>query len=370
MTQFKIPLLADFHFGASNHSKTRFESQMLFFEKQFFPWCLKNKVNDVLFLGDFTHNRNVIDLYILQELKSRFFRWFENNKIKLHCICGNHDTFYKSSLSHNFFVENVNEFSYTIPYYEETIIQLDKYTIGMIPWLVEPKDFIPPTGCDILCGHLEISNFPMMKNIMSHDGFIHEVFKDFKYVFSGHYHIKSHRNNIVYVGTQYQLTWNDYEEDKGFYVLSDNFKLNFVSNKVNPRFVKIYYDNDVISCSGLDETKEITKEEAVKIAKNNYVRVYVLNVNSQFTFDAFFNSLCHVSKDDYKIETVDSQRIIEDFNYTELEKTLDGDSNTLDISINYINGMTFESDIESNTLIEMSKQLYQEAINESIGADC
>lgn len=366
-----IPLISDLHFGSNNFHKGRFESQMEFFEKQFFPYCLENNVTDVINLGDTVHNRNTIDLYILQEMKTRFFKWFEDHNITMHLILGNHDLNKRNTLDYNFFAENVNEFKKIIVYNKQTIVKIGNYTIGMIPWIVEPKKYKNPKGCDILAGHFEINEMPMMKNIMSHSGFVPELFKDIHYVFSGHYHIKSRRDNIIYTGTQYQLTMNDFDEDKGFYVLKDNFDLEFISNTINPKFIKLYYNEGNIREAGLiqNEIHSISREEAVAIAKSNFIKLYSEKCIDQFDFDSFYTSLSNVSKNDYKIEVVNTEQVIEDYDFTELESALDTDSNTIDLIMSYINGMTFEKGIDKEMLLNLSKQLYQEAYNESIGME-
>lgn len=361
-----IALISDTHFGSKSFSKSIFESQMYFFENQFFPFIIKNKIKDVIHLGDLVHNRNTIDLWILQELKTRFFKWFEDNNIALHLLIGNHDSYYRSTIDYSFQKENLKEFKKCVIYNENKIIELDKYMIGMIPWIYDQSNFQSPKGVDILCGHFEMVGFPMMKNIFSHAGFDSSIFKDYKYVFSGHYHTKSIKNNIHYVGTQYQLSWNDYAEDKGFYVLKDNFQIEYIHNDVCPRFVKIFYNdvNDLeIKQTGLNSKQEITIDEAVEIAKHHYVRLYSEKCNDSLLFDNLHSSLSVVSKNDYKIEVVNLEEVIEDYDFSGIDDT---DENTIDIIIKYIENMTFEESISASTLIEMSKTLYKEAIDESL----
>ena len=44
------------------------------------------------------------------------------------------------------------------------------------------------------------------------------VFSKFDRVFSGHYHMKSTKDNVTYLGNPYQLYWNDYASKRGFHV--------------------------------------------------------------------------------------------------------------------------------------------------------
>jgi len=49
--------------------------------------------------------------------------------------------------------------------------------------------------------------------------------------FSGHFHHKSDNGNIYYLGNQYQITWSDYKDTKGFHIFDtetreiDSFKI-------------------------------------------------------------------------------------------------------------------------------------------------
>ena len=364
-----IVFLSDSHFGTNNSSKSIFETQLSFFDDQFFPYLIENGIKEVIHLGDFVHNRNNIDLWILQELKTRFFKWFDENNIKLHILVGNHDCYFRDRISHNFLSENTNEFKNIFVYDRAKTIKIGKYSIAMIPWIVDQKTFSVPKKCDIIAGHFEMNNFPMMKNIMSKGGFDANIFKDIKLVFSGHYHIKSRQDNIIYTGTQYQLTYNDFDEEKGFYVLKDNYELDYIKNIITPKFIKLYYDDDVITVSGLEtnKTREITKDKAKDIVSTNYSKIYVKKCKNLFNFDIFYNSLCEVSKNDYKIEIIDTEQVVENFNLTEFEETLETDTNTIDLIRTFIDGMTFEENIEKNLLMSLSSEMYQLAQDESLG---
>ena len=59
----------------------------------------------------------------------------------------------------------------------------------------------------------------MNKEMISDHGLQKKVFEGFDMVLSGHYHTKSSQENITYLGTQYEITWSDYNDPKGFHVL-------------------------------------------------------------------------------------------------------------------------------------------------------
>ncbi len=361
-----IPFITDTHFGSKSFNKTVFESMMTFFEEQFFPWCLKNDVKNVIHCGDLVHNRNMIDIWINQQIKSRFFRFFQDNNINLHVLVGNHDLYYKSSMEVNYLVENTREFSNIKVYNEQEKIQIGKYTFLMIPWVINNTNFEFKDTADICCGHFETIGFKMTSNMYADDGFQARHFDDFKLTFSGHFHIKSSKKNIHYIGTQYPITWNDYNETKGFYVLGDDYKTKYIENKVNPKFVKIYYselDNvQSISVSGLNKSNKIVDvNKALKIANENYCKLIIKNVEHQNLMDSFYQSLVNVSRDAYRIEIIDSNEIIESFDVSEIEEQIQEETDTETTVSSYISGMTFEADIDKKYLIDMFQELYKES---------
>jgi hypothetical protein len=371
--KYLAAIISDTHFGQKAHNKGIFESQMLFFEEQFFPYLLKNKIKDVFHLGDLVHNRNVIDLWILQQLKTRFFRWFENNKINIHCLVGNHDTYYRSSLEYSFQCENLREFEYTKIYDRPANIELGKYRIGVVPWLVDCENYSFSPDVDMLFGHFDIQGMPMMNNIFSREGFTIDTFKQYKHVFTGHYHISSDKDNIHYIGTQYQLTWNDFGQSKGFIALRDNFKYDFIQNDITPAFVKIYYEDtlglNIRAATLQGEPVSISVETAIDLAKNNYIKLFVEKCGDQMQLDNLYASLIAVSKNDYKIEIINTEEIIEDYDFSDFEAAIDAEASTIDLIMNYISGMTFEKGIDKDLLTSLSKGLYQEAYDENLGGE-
>ena len=102
----------------------------------------------------------------------------------------------------------------------------------------------------------------------------------FELVLSGHFHTKSSKGNIHYLGTQYEMTTADLHQDKGFHVYdTETRELTFIKN---PH--KMYYSiewTDKRDFSDLDPT----------VYKNTYVRVLVLNKKNERKFDEFIDLL-------------------------------------------------------------------------------
>lgn len=358
-----IAIISDIHFGQSNFNIELFNSQMEFFEQQFFPYLKENNIKHVIHCGDFFHNRNVINWLLYNEIKTRFFKWFDDNDIILHMILGNHDLFYRSTLKINSLSETVKEFKNIIVYDKNRTITIFPYTIGMVPWIIDKKSSQLPNNCDILFVHMDIHGFPMTKGILSKNGYELKHFAKYKYVFSGHYHCNYIKDNVIMVGSPYQTSWNDFNETKGFYVLNDNYDLNYIKNTINPKFVKLYYDDNKIEVLGLEDSpKFVSEEEAIAIAKKNYVRLFVKFIKDQNKLENFHNSLLSVSKNSYKIDIINLSDYVEDVD----EEIVELDMDTFDIIISSIENMTFEESIDKELLIKISKSLFKEATDEAL----
>jgi len=362
-----IPILSDIHFGQKAFNKSVFEMQMYFFEKQFFPWCLKHGVKYVLHGGDLFHNRNIIDWYIMTEVKKRFFQWFDDNGIEFHTIVGNHDSYYKSTIETNSPCATTAEFKNVHIYSKQTVIQLGKYTFGMVPWIIDEHNAVLPKDVDVILGHFEAKDFQLMKGIYSTDGFDLTFFKPYKLVLSGHYHIKSHKQNFYMVGTQYQTSWGDHGIEKGFYVLQDNFKMKYIDNTVSPRFVKLFYREidgvkqiRTVGEKG-EKTREVDASEAIQVVKKNYCKLIVEKSTDQAALDSFFTSLQARSRDGYKIELIDANEVIESFDFDEIEQKIVEESDVFDTIHTFVGGMTFDSDIDKDVIFDVFRVLYREA---------
>ena len=367
-----IAVLGDLHFGNKGHSIEVFEQQMSFIEKQFFPFLLQEQIKFVIQLGDTFHDRNKVDWYIQNELKKRFFGWFDKNGVELHTLVGNHDTYYKSSLDQNSLSETTKFFKNVHVYTKPTRIMCPPYTLGFNPWIFDNKNPNLTENVDILLGHFDVIGFPMMKGITAKEGLNPKDLSRYKLVLSGHYHIRHIQDNFHMVGSPFQLSWNDFNEAKGFLVLDNNFNYEYIQNEINPRFVKIYYDNENIEVLGLDYDDEpipMSKERSLEIAKKNYCRLFTTQVDDQMKFELYHTSLLAVSCDDYKIDIVSLQDVVEDFDSSEFDTKFEEGETTLQLIISCLEGMTFEPGIDKDLLVELSKTEYKTAYNEvlSIG---
>jgi hypothetical protein len=200
-------------------------------------------------------------------------------------------------------------------------------------------------------GHFEIAGFSMHRGMPSYEGLNRDIFKRFSMVFSGHYHHRSVQDNIRYLGNPYGLTWQDYNDARGFHLfdLSDR-SLEFVENP-NVMFHKISYNDKENTIT------EITNLDLSKYA-GTYVKVVVINKTNPHLFDRFMENL-------YKVNPIDIT-IAEDF--TDLTEGVEDDmineaEDTITIINKFVDGIQDEN-INNDKLKTVLKELYVEALNQ------
>jgi DNA repair exonuclease SbcCD nuclease subunit len=277
----KICILGDTHFGVQNDSYFFLKYSLDYFNNTFFPFLRENNIKHVIHLGDVFDRRKFINMHTLHNIKNNFLIPFYNGEFTLHCILGNHDVYYKNTNKVNSLNELLDGNKIKI-YDSPRTVEIEGYMIGFVPWMTkdnyrECSDFIKRNESDYLCGHFEIEGFELSRGFVAEHGISNKDFKSYKRVFSGHYHYKQEKENILYTGTPYQLNFSDVEEPKGIHLFSpkDN-KVTFIEN-TNTIFKEIVYTEQ----NNIDYSKY----------ENSFVRVIVKKKTDPYKFELFMDSL-------------------------------------------------------------------------------
>jgi DNA repair exonuclease SbcCD nuclease subunit len=283
----KIAIINDTHFGARNDSPLFLQYFMSFFEKQFFPYCKKNDIKLVLHLGDLMDRRKYVNFQTLAEVRKRFIQWFEDNNVELHCILGNHDTFYKNTNEINSIRELFHEKYQSIYLYEKPrLLELDGFKIAMIPWINKENEkefqtFIKSCPASVICGHFELNGYEVIQGINFEGGMDDSIFSCYEMVLSGHFHGKTSKKNVHYLGTQYQITFSDARQQKGFHVLdTETRELEFIENPEKMYHIIVY-----------DDSKHDPMGDDFDYYKNSYVKVLVAKKKDPVKFDLWVDKM-------------------------------------------------------------------------------
>jgi DNA repair exonuclease SbcCD nuclease subunit len=346
----KVAIITDQHFGARNDSIAFLDFFQKFYENTFFPALDSASINTVLVLGDTFDRRKYVNFYALDRAKKMFFDKLEERGITVYMLAGNHDTYFKNTNEINSPDLLLAEYNNIEVIDEPKTINVNGFEVCMLPWIcpenyTQSLDEIKNTTSTLCMGHLEIAGFAMYRGMESHEGFSAETFNKFDLVFSGHYHHRSNDRNIYYLGNPYELTWQDYNDPRGFHLFDfATRQLDFVENPYR-MFERLEYTDKEVEPINLDSLD----------LENKYVKLVVLEKTDFYKFDKFiqklYNKGCHEIK------------IVEDFSEFQ-EGEINEEINledTVSVLSNYIESI--ETDVDKEKVKSYMRGLYTEAIN-------
>ena len=184
-------------------------------------------------------------------------------------------------------------------------------------------------------GHLELNGFEAHPGHVMQSGMDSSVFSKFKKVFSGHYHMKSTKGNVNYLGNPYQLYWNDYGCKRGFHVFdTETLKTTFYRNPFD-MFTKINYND------GMDVPDNL---------EGTYVKLIVEEKGDNANFDYNVKLLQDIGLADLKI--------VEDLS-VEMGAEVMETEDTLTLLDKYIDEIDLK--VDSNNVKNIMRSLYIEA---------
>ncbi len=208
----KVACFTDIHFGLKSNSATHNQDC-----EDFVDWFIeeakKEQCDTCIFLGDWHHNRNTINLTTLdsslrclEKLGASFdqFFWFP----------GNHDLFYKDKRD-----VHSSAFGRHIP----GVTVVDRVTtlddVTLVPWLVGDEwKTMKDLKSRYVFGHFELPSFYMnaMVQMPDHGELQRGDLSSPEYVFSGHFHKRQHKGNVVYIGNAFPHNFADtWDDDRG-----------------------------------------------------------------------------------------------------------------------------------------------------------
>lgn len=217
----KLMIIGDTHFGEKQND-TKFNQNLV----EMFEWAMEtakaNKVDKIVHLGDYFHNRNSINVqtinYGVQGAKVLASHYDKENILT---ILGNHDIYYKDRL-------DVHSLSIIEPYVTvvDSLTAIDEDgKVLLTPWIIDNEqwdilvDEVVKKKHEFVLGHFEFNGFKMNDYYTMEHGNSHRELKRCKRVFSGHYHSPQTQNNVHYVGTPIPTTMSEANEEHGVHIL-------------------------------------------------------------------------------------------------------------------------------------------------------
>lgn len=212
----KVACFTDLHVGLKSNSSLHLKDC-----EEYIDWFIKqakeNHCETCIFMGDWSHNRNSLNLFtlntslnLLEQLGAAFeqFFWFP----------GNHDLFYKDKRD-----VHSSAFGRHIP--GVTIVDgvTTQGNVTLVPWLVGDEwQQMKNIKSKYVFGHFELPRFFMnaMVQMPDHGELTAEQFNGPDYVFSGHFHKRQQSNKIVYIGNAFPHNFADaWDDARGMMVM-------------------------------------------------------------------------------------------------------------------------------------------------------
>lgn len=345
-------LITDQHFGCRSDSKIFHKHFRKFYSEVFIPKLIEEKVTTVFVLGDFFDRRKLINFESLKLARDVFFEPLKELGIKIYMIAGNHDVMYKNTNSVNSLDLLVSEYHYSnVKVFSECeTIEVDGIKILMLPWINSENyarsiQEITHSEAELVFSHLEMKGFEYHRGMMSDRGHCDaDLLARYRFVLSGHYHHRSSRDNIHYLGTPYEMNWSDYNDPKGFH-LFDGHELRFVENP-NKVFIRLAY-NDA-------NPKAIEMAmDSLENFEDKYLKVVIYKKENPILFERFIDRVVELNPTDLNI--LDETNSVVN-SVTELAPT----QGTLDFIKSFVND-ELKTDLEKDRLMRMLQNLYIES---------
>jgi DNA repair exonuclease SbcCD nuclease subunit len=248
----KVLLFSDIHIFPHKKSISRLEDCIAALN-WVFDVAAENSIKNILFGGDFFHDRQKIEVYTYQRafetLKNRL-----NGNVNLYLLLGNHDIWFNDNTSFSSVVPLTSLPGVKIIANPERI-KIEGHNWDFVPFTHNPihtleklKEF--PGNPEYALGHISLDGAILHGTqqsdvIIEHDGDMTVIspslFDHYKYTFLGHYHAEQKVNKQVeYIGSPLELNFGEAYQEKHIIIFDgDKGKKQYIKNDFSPRHLVI-----------------------------------------------------------------------------------------------------------------------------------
>jgi hypothetical protein len=363
----KIALINDTHHDCRGGNQSIAANQAKFWSKVFWPYLDKNDIRHIIHLGDIVDDRRTIDIRSLEALNNDLIMPAAERGCGFDVILGNHDVYFKSTNKLNIMQSAYADSEYhksgKLKWFSEPAeVIRGGLKMLFVPWICKDTEdlttrLVRGTDAVVALGHFEFHGFDMYRGTPAHGGYDAKEYEKFESVFSGHYHHKSTRGNIHYLGAQFEMTWSDAGDSRGFHVFdTETRELTYVLNTYT-LFKKVFYDDagiknfddliEAIACDG----------DAPADFEGSYVKLIVKNKTNPYFLDRFVDYL--------EKSGVSDLQIVEDHLNLDVqaeEEIVDETENTITIIQKFASQLADNNEnVNVNALNELLADIYREA---------
>jgi len=343
----KIAIITDQHFGCRKNSKLFHDYFLRFYEDVFFPTLEKEGITTIVDMGDTFDSRKGIDFCALTWAKENYYNRLQKMGIEIHSIVGNHTAYYKNTNDINAINLLLREYANVKIYSETTPIEIDNLSILLVPWINPENEkktmaMIEQSRSPVVMGHLELHGFKVNDYVVMEHGTNIDPFAKFDRVYSGHFHTRSSQNNIHYLGSPYEMYWNDWNDTRGFHLFdTETLEHTPVNNPYNI-FEKVFYEDTPFQTF---DTRGF---------EDKIVKVIVRKKSDIGQFERFIDKIYSAN--------VAELKIVENFDFSgwyDTSETGYESEDTLSILNRYIDDS--EVSLDKSIITKMVDEIYREA---------
>lgn len=241
----KVAMFTDIHWGRRSNSRIHNEDCLKFINWFCDQVRADTSITHIAFLGDWFESRSAINIETLDYSRKGIVKLDELN-LPIFFIVGNHDLHRRTTRD----VHSVKIFeelkNFTVI---DKPIVIDNLLFSPFLFESEYKDLIQHNDLHAWFGHFEFQSFYITgyNTIMEH-GPDHKLFPGPKQIFSGHFHKRQAKDNIVYIGNAFPADFGDagdYQRGMCVYETLQN-KVTFTDWLECPKYLKVNL-SDVMS---------------------------------------------------------------------------------------------------------------------------
>ena len=342
----KVAIITDQHFGARKNSKLFHDYFLKFYEDIFFPTLIKEGITTIIDMGDTFDSRKGVDFVSLEWAKNNYYDKLAELGITIHTIIGNHTAYYKNTNDLTGVGLFLREYDNVKIYPEAEEVVIDKTKFLFVPWINSENqdktfELIEESDSPCVMGHLELNGFMATRGHFMENGMDSNIFDKFDRVYSGHYHMRSNKENIFYLGNPYEMYWNDVNDrDRGFHLFDTDTLVHTPVNNPYQLFHNLYYEDTP------HQMLDITKYD------QKILKVIVRKKSDPKQFEKYIDKLYSSNLAELKI--------VENFDFTEGEEfEADESEDTISLLNRYI--QESEVDLNKSVITEILQDVYKEA---------
>ena len=230
----KAMVITDLHFGGKSNSSIHNEDCTAFVH-----WATaeakKQGCETCIMMGDWHNHRASINITTLN-YSINAIEHLSQNFETVYFIPGNHDIYYRER-------RDVTSLAWAKHLPNVIIVNdgiMKKGDVAIVPWLI-PGDHkkLHKVHAKYMFGHFELPNFLMNAKVAmpDHGEVSVDDFAGVESVFSGHFHIRQHKANVIYIGNAFPHNYGDaWDDARGMMLLEWGEKPEFIPWPEAPKY--------------------------------------------------------------------------------------------------------------------------------------